>query len=343
MPWTDTGAALKGLLEAVVPSDGTPLGTVYLGDKHVRDWARIKALFTTPESGKRDLVRGWRIVRESISEKWWSVERTQAVERYVILAIQGLTGDDAGEGPIESARSFQRVLDDVRLALEPVTAFSDDVELSGPNVQGIGFEEFSDVTCHVARIEIDVTELYTIVPQSEPAGTAWTAATRARYDDVAQQILAYLDLAGADAGNTYFERPFSGSPPTIERRATLFEPAVSDEPGQRRMRAWQVFRGSDNADRQLANRVSAAIAWSMLHHRAWKDDEDSYDATQQHVDQVRAIFRGVGSLGNPANPTQSLNAPLQIKEIGARSFMSVLAHFVGAELPIEEVAHEIAV
>ena len=85
MSWLLTAPAIETELSLVAD-----VGRVHLGERHLRDQSRVRALLGSPVEGERDRVRGWTIARERIEESWWSTLKTKATETYVLRAYQGL-------------------------------------------------------------------------------------------------------------------------------------------------------------------------------------------------------------------------------------------------------------
>lgn len=334
MSWAITAPAIAAQLATVVPADGSPLGPIYVGDRHLRDQARFVSLFTTEDWGKRKLVRGWRVARVAIEERWFSNLRTMARERYVLRAVQAVTR--TATDLVESGKSFQALLDSAWQVFRDVyTLGSTALVVEAQKTPGIEFLMFGDILCHYAEIEITATEYYTIGSVTQPVSTASTATTRAGYVATAEQLAAYLALASG-AGNVFIERPDI----TDEAARDSFLVASDDDVDLRKpVRAWRVFRRADGESRGIAQRVEGRASWMLNNSRSWVDALDSYDAFQQHIDAARDVFRGVGCLGNTANVTQALSSPLQFPELGARMVADVLCHFADGALEVREVAH----
>lgn len=323
MSWAETGRAILQQLATV-----EDIGPIFEGDLHIRDESRLKSLFRRVTGQQRDELVGWRVIRDTVSENWWSTARTKATERYVIRGIQGVTQRD-------SEAVFQARLDRVWAAFRGITSIGSARVLEAANTPGVAYVQFGSAMCHYAEIVLEVEELYTIGSVSQPAAESNDASNREDFAATANQIAGYI-ASVADSGRVLPSRPWVVT--ERDRDSLLIVPGdTPTAPGK--LRSWKVYRDHDREARQLGNRIEADSSWKLACHWGWSDEHRSYDAFQQHLDAVRAVVRGVGNLGSSRNVTQVLSSPLQIREIGARMYASVLCHLAACEIAVEEVVH----
>lgn len=324
MSWATTAPAIKTLLETV-----SDVGNVYLGDRHLRDEARAKSLFSWVAAavGRRPRVKGWFIARTSAEESWWSTLRTKATERYVLRAYGGLTKTTGSEA------EHQALLDRTLEAFRNVDEIGTAHVIEAPSFVDVGWAEVGDLKCHYAEIEIEVEELYTIPVVTQVAGVNSLAAERDGYANVAEQLATYLALVD-DEFQTHEERPYRET--EAEVIDTFCVPSLSGAVKPYRFRCWRIWRQGTSEKRGLGQVVRADATWKLRAALGLRDAGDSYDDAQDFVDAARAVFRGVANLGNTQNPTLSISSPLQLKEFGAGMDSDVLVHFADCELTTEE-------
>lgn len=349
MSWAVIGPAIQEIVQAVDLSDGSPLGQVHLGDVHLARDDRFAELFTVPDGSGRDRLRGIRIARTSIEERWFSSTRTLARERYVLRLVEGLTKTvtDPALGAVDSARAFQAYVNDVRAPFREAIRIADGTDLvcEAPEVPQIEYLMYGSKLCHYAEINLVATVMETIGDVDQPAAAANAGDARAPYADAADQLAAYLSML-ENFGVVRTERPdVTKAGPDgndvvdLDHRATLLSESVSAGDARAQLRLWLLFRNADRETRGIANRVEGRATWSVHRFWPWLDVVESYTAFQNDIDEARALLRGVGNLGNVDNPTQVLSSPLQFRELGARMYADVLCHFGTGTIEVEEVVH----
>lgn len=328
MPWADVAPAIAARLGTV-----TDVGRVHIGDRHLRDEARVGELMGTPVPGQRDRIRGWRIIRTAIEEDvsavgGSTVSENLAREKYVLRGLQGLADVESSE------RTFQELLDRVLESFRDVTTIGGAFVISGPTVDGVAYTDFGELTCHYAEISFVVQEYYSVTPVSLPVKSP-AASAREYYGDAAAQLALYLSTVSG-SGHVHAARPFGIDGAD---RESLFLVPSADDPTMREVRAWRVFRDGNAEGRGLGNLVDGESAWKVGAWRSWVDAKDTYDDFQRHIDAARAVIRGLPNLGNVDNPTLCLSSPLQVGEIGARMLMDLLTHYADCSIAVEEVVH----
>lgn len=326
--YATTSAAIAGQLSTV---DG--IGRIHQGERHVRDERRLRDLFGcyVPDAAGRVALRGWIITRDEMSEDWWTQTRTEGRETWTLTGLQGVTKGLGAEA------SFQALADRVWESFRGITTLGDLTQISAATTPTLGYATLAKRLCYTASIRLEASTVYSIGSDATtPVGQTSTADTREGYSDAAGQIAGQL-ASVTDAGRVHAERVWTVKREELIDRFT--EEAEGLLPGKRVVRSWQVYRDSDAEQRGLGNRVEATTVWKLQAARSWSDAALSYEDTQAHVDAVAARFRQLPNLGSLQNATQVLSTPLQVREIGARSFGGTITHFIDGELAITEVCH----
>jgi hypothetical protein len=325
MSWAATAPAILARLGTVAG-----VGNLYAGDRHMRDATRVTDLLRVPVQGEPDQLRAWFLGRTAISEGHYTQTRTLARERYQLRGVMAMLSER------ESEREWQAVADAVLARLRGITSIGSARYLEAGRAS-MAAAEFAEVVCHVAVINLEVEEEYTIGSVAQPAHAESTAGTRPVYGEVSEQLAFYLTLAAAGAPvRLHRERPWRLDE---EDFADAFTVPLASDPTRDAVRSWIISRGDDPETRGLGNLVTASPRWGLAYRHTWSDNEESYSDAQDHVDAVRAVFRGVGNLGDPVNPTMALSSPLQMTSFGAVMLMSRMCHAVECSVAVEEVVH----
>lgn len=316
------------------------VGPVLIGDRHVRDVGRARDLgfVQANPAGGLDLFRAWRLGRGAIRETRVSAIRSRATETYWFRYLRGWAREGRTEYDAQTDvdAMLRRFRDRTRLGEHLVSAAS----CSGMDYVDVPNPEGGILPCHHAQISVEVTVEYAITSWALPYGNDHTAASRDSYTAAAAQIEAALarGIEPGDPAKVYAYRP-QASPPTDAATAALFHVGIDDRPGHPRTSVWRAYRDSQEEERGTGQRVEHTPGWELNYARSWYDDGGSYVATMAHLDEMRAVLRGVWNLGNPENPTLVKSDPLQVRAVEARKPGGNLCHFVDASLPVRGVVH----
>jgi hypothetical protein len=323
MGWVETSEAIRARLATV-----TDAGVIVVGDRHLRDEARFVALFRWQGSGRVPAIRAWRIIRESCEEEWWTQARTRASERYVLRFVASRTESATSE------RAAQEIVDAAMAAFRATKSLGT-AYVNKVGYPAVGYLSFGGIRCHYIEVGLDLEELYTVNATTPTPANNNRATTRDMYGRIADQLRTYLS-AVTGSGRVYAERRFSRDETNARE---LYMVPSDDDAKTERILAWRIYRRADAESVELDNRRIARSVWALDHSRSWWDDGGSYDDTQQHVDAVRAMWRGLGSTGHVDAETKVETSPLQVRDIGARMLHGHLVHFARTELITTEVTH----
>ena len=319
MPFATIAPAIASLLSSV-----PDIGQVHIGDKHMRDETRARALLTSPVDGERDRVRAWVIERQAVAESWWCADRTKARERYTLRGFQAVVARTGSE------TSWQSHVDDVWSALRAETTIGDAIGWGGQVTGQFAFGNVAGINGHSTEIAIETEEHYTIDGVAVPIVDATRADERAGYADVAHEIASMLSAIDG-IGQVHAERPWVFDEADIKDGFM-----VATDDGRDVMRSWRVYRLSDSEVRGYGNTAKTRSRWKLSPAYSWHDAGESYARFQDALDTVRGVVRGRGNIGRPVNSTLALSSPLQIGEVGARTIGGILCHWADASIETEE-------
>ena len=328
MAWTDAESILAEV------GQSTDIGRVQLGARHVRDATRFRDLFglDTSEPPDRAALEGCVIERTAITEEPLTGDRNLATETWTIRVIHGLTGRAGDE------KRFNTRLDALWERFRGLKTVGSLQQLSAASTDTIEPVQFAGRTVYLGEVELEATDLVTITTPgpARPKVETAIAATREDYSDTSAQIASYLgDLDGI--GRVYPERQWVTNREQAIDMLSIESAGAADS--KRLIRQWQTFRRADEEQHGVGLRTLGLTRWALEGWHGWQDSHNTYGTFQAQIDTVRTRIRGLQTLGNRFNPTNTLSGPLQVTEIGGRMRADFLCHYADCEIGIEEVVY----
>ena len=306
------------------------LCNVHLGDRHIRDEDRLRQLFGAEQDdpNDRDRICGAIVSRESIEEEWFTQSRTLAVEKWMVRIYLNWQDRDGTE------RRFQELLDRVWTHFRTVKAIAD-LEDWCYRTTNIQFAQFGDRLCHQADVEFEARALLNIPTLTQPTVQKAVLDAREDYPDIIEQLVEQVNTADGPA-RVQHERVRAITKDEVLNTMG----AQVDGQDRQQIRTWRLYRETDTETRGIGMRVTTETPIKIEGFHSWVDTNDSAYKFQQTIEDMRFQFRGFGQLGNRVNPTATLQTPLQVSEIGARTLGdSFLTHFADCTVGIEETVH----